>query len=295
MPEGPSIVILREEAAHFAGHIVLRAEGNARIDMQRLPGQRVNAIRSFGKQTLIALPGFAIRIHLLMYGSYRIDERKDTEARLSLGFDNGELNFYSCSVRLLEGELDQLYDWRSDVMSDQWDPALARKRLHQMPDTLVCDALLDQDIFAGVGNIMRCSTASACTRCPPLARFPRASWANWSGRRAYMRSNFSNGNAPSCCASTGWCTTAAAARAMTSRSPAPIWARPTAAASTASVARSSTAIEAARRLVAGMLTGHAPSATVMPASSFDGHQAVLLRRCPGHPPPRNHACSTPCS
>ena len=156
MPEGPSIVILREEAAHFAGHIVLRAEGNARIDMRRLPGQRVNAIRSFGKQTLIALPGFfAIRIHLLMYGSYRIDERKDTEARLSLGFDNGELNFYSCSVRLLEGELDQLYDWRSDVMSDQWDPALARKRLRQMPDTLVCDALLDQDIFAGVGNIMK--------------------------------------------------------------------------------------------------------------------------------------------
>jgi endonuclease VIII len=155
MPEGPSIVILREEAVHFAGHVVLRAEGNAKIDMQRLPGQRVNAIRSFGKQTLIALPGFAIRIHLLMYGSYRIDERKEAAPRLSLGFDNGELNFYSCSVRLIEGELDQLYDWRSDVMSDQWSPALARARLRSMPDTLVCDALLDQNLFAGVGNIMK--------------------------------------------------------------------------------------------------------------------------------------------
>ena len=155
MPEGPSIVILREEVAHFAGHTILRAEGNAKIDMQRLPGQCVRSIRSFGKQTLIELPGVAIRVHLLMFGSYRIDERKDTAPRLSLGFDNGELNFYSCSVRLLEGDLDELYDWRSDVMSDQWDPALARARLRKMPDTLVCDALLDQNLFAGVGNIIK--------------------------------------------------------------------------------------------------------------------------------------------
>jgi endonuclease-8 len=155
MPEGPSIVILREEAAHFAGHTILRAEGNAKIDMQRLPRQCVRSIRSFGKQTLIELPGFAIRVHLLMFGSYRIDERKDSAPRLSLGFDNGELNFYSCSVRLLEGDLDELYDWRSDVMSDQWDPALARAHLRKMPDTLVCDALLDQNLFAGVGNIIK--------------------------------------------------------------------------------------------------------------------------------------------
>jgi endonuclease-8 len=155
MPEGPSIVILREEVAHFAGQTIRRAEGNAKIDMQRLPGQQVKSIRSFGKQTLIELPGFAIRIHLLMFGSYRIDERKDAAPRLSLGFDNGELNFYSCSVRLLEGDLDALYDWRADIMSDRWDPALARKKLRAMPDTLVCDALLDQNVFAGVGNIIK--------------------------------------------------------------------------------------------------------------------------------------------
>ncbi len=155
MPEGPSIVILREAIAHFAGQIIRRAEGNAKIDMQRLPGQRISSIRSFGKQTLIELPDFAIRIHLLMFGIYRIDERKDAAPRLGLGFDHGELNFYSCSVRLLEGELDALYDWRGDVLSDQWDPALARAKLRKMPDTLVCDALLDQDVFAGVGNIIK--------------------------------------------------------------------------------------------------------------------------------------------
>ena len=155
MPEGPSIVILREAAAIFAGQTIRRAEGNAKIDMSRLPGQRVLALRSFGKQTLIELPGLAVRIHLLMFGSYRIDERKQAAPRLSLGFDNGELNFYSCSVRLLEGDLDALYDWRADIMSDRWDPALARKKLRALPDTLVCDALLDQNVFAGVGNIIK--------------------------------------------------------------------------------------------------------------------------------------------
>ena len=40
-------------------------------------------------------------------------------------------------------------------MSDAWDPRAARRKLRAKPDMLVCDALLDQDIFAGVGNIIK--------------------------------------------------------------------------------------------------------------------------------------------
>jgi endonuclease VIII len=155
MPEGPSIFILKEEAAAFVGRRILRAEGNSKIDIARLVNQRIVALRSWGKQLLIELPDFSVRIHLLMFGSYRINERKDAAPRLSLGFSRGELNFYSCSVRFIEGSLDDVYDWRGDVMSDHWNPALARKRLRSVPNELVCDALLDQDIFAGVGNIIK--------------------------------------------------------------------------------------------------------------------------------------------
>lgn len=156
MPEGPSIVILREQAAAFAGRTIRKAEGNAKIDMARLPGHRVRAVRSFGKQFLMQLSGeLTVRVHLLMFGSYRINERRDMAPRLRLVFDEGEINFYNGSVRLLEGDLDTLFDWRGDVMSEQWDPALARARLRKMPQTLVCDALLDQDVFAGVGNIIK--------------------------------------------------------------------------------------------------------------------------------------------
>jgi endonuclease-8 len=65
------------------------------------------------------------------------------------------INFYACSVRFIEEPLDLVYDWWADVMSEHWDPKLALQRLRAQPDTLACDALLDQDLFAGVGNIIK--------------------------------------------------------------------------------------------------------------------------------------------
>jgi endonuclease VIII len=156
MPEGPSLVILRELTQAFAGRRIIVAEGNSKIDKARLASQRIIALRTWGKHFLIEFEGFALRIHFLMFGSYCIDSRKDRPERLRLRFARGsELNFYACAVRYIEGSLDDEYDWRSDVMSDTWDPARARRKLRGMPDVLVCDALLDQNVFAGVGNIMK--------------------------------------------------------------------------------------------------------------------------------------------
>ena len=156
MPEGPSIVILKDEVAKFTRRRVLAVEGNTRLDAARLRGKVVRAFASHGKHFLVELPGFALRVHFLLWGTYRIDERKpERPIRLGLRFTNGELNLYSCSLRWLEGELDEHYDWRCDVMSDAWSPRLARRKLDAMPDALACDALLDQAVFAGVGNIIK--------------------------------------------------------------------------------------------------------------------------------------------
>jgi endonuclease VIII len=155
VPEGPSIVILREEAQRFAGRRVLDVSGSSRIDLARMRGQRVAALKSWGKHFLVEFPGFALRVHFLLFGSYRIDEEREVKPRARLRFGNGVLSFYACSLRYVEGELDDTYDWSADVMSDAWNPRAARRKLAREPATLAADALLDQDIFAGVGNIIK--------------------------------------------------------------------------------------------------------------------------------------------
>lgn len=155
MPEGPSIVILREEVQAFKGKKILEVSGNSKIGIERLAGQKIIDFKSFGKQFLICFKTFTVRIHFMLYGSYRINEGKDAPPRLSLKFKTGELNFYACSVKFVDEQLDDVYDWSGDVMSDEWDSKAALKKLQSIPDTLICDALLDQNIFAGVGNIIK--------------------------------------------------------------------------------------------------------------------------------------------
>ncbi len=156
MPEGPSIVILREQAEPFAGRKVLRVGGNSKLDLSRMQGLTVREFRSWGKHFLIAFDGFAMRVHFMLFGSYRINDPKDAAPRLRLDFGKaGAIDFYACSLKYIEGDLDEAYDWSADVMSDAWDPAAARRKLKRKPATLVSDALLDQDVFAGVGNIIK--------------------------------------------------------------------------------------------------------------------------------------------
>jgi endonuclease-8 len=113
MPEGPSIVILKEQAARFAGQVVREVSGNSRQPLQRMQGLRVEDVCSWGKHFLLPFDGFALRIHFLLFGSYRIDDPKEGVApRVRLRFD-------------------------------------------ERPHVIAADALLDQDLFAGVGNIIK--------------------------------------------------------------------------------------------------------------------------------------------
>lgn len=154
--EGPSLILLREELRPFVGKKIAKAHGLARIDHKKLEGRHIKGFRSWGKHFLILLGGITLRIHFLMFGSYRINERKETEPRLQLEFSDGQaIGFYTTAVTEITGDLDKIYDWSADVMSDAWDPAGARKKLKSVPGMNVGDALLDQNIFSGVGNIIK--------------------------------------------------------------------------------------------------------------------------------------------
>ena len=85
MPEGPSIVLLKEEVQQFAGKKIVEVSGNSKIDLQRLAGQKIISFKSWGKHFLICFKGFFLRVHFLMFGTYRINEKKEQAARLHLG------------------------------------------------------------------------------------------------------------------------------------------------------------------------------------------------------------------
>lgn len=157
MPEGPSIVILKQliDELDLVDEPVLEVSGNTKIEKERMLNQQVRAFRSWGKHFLICFDSFSLRIHFLLFGSYRLNERKESQPRLSLRFETAELNFYACSVQFIEGDINESYDWTADVMSDFWDPSAALRKLGSTPDAMACDVLLDQNIFAGVGNIIK--------------------------------------------------------------------------------------------------------------------------------------------
>jgi len=156
MPEGPSIVILKEAVKSFKGKKILSASGNSSIiNIEGLINQKITDFKSWGKHFLICLPKKTLRVHFLLFGSYSINEEKKKIPRLHLHFSNGDLYLYACSIRELEQNPDLIYDWSGDVLNASWDEKKARIKLKAQPDQLVCDALLDQNIFAGVGNIIK--------------------------------------------------------------------------------------------------------------------------------------------
>jgi endonuclease-8 len=155
MPEGPSIVILKEAVRAFTGKKVIAVTGNSKIDQQRLLNEKVVAFKSWGKHFLVCFKHFSLRVHFLLFGSYLVNEQKDRPVRLALIFPNGELNLYACAIRIVEEDLDEIYDWSSDVMNEQWDEQKALTKIKKQPGAQVCDVLLNQEIFSGVGNIIK--------------------------------------------------------------------------------------------------------------------------------------------
>jgi endonuclease-8 len=155
MPEGPSLIMFREDLLRLVGQTIVAISGSSKVDQQRMAGKKIQAIRLWGKHMLWCFDDFTIRIHFLMFGTYYINSEKDRVPRLSIEFENDFLNLYACGIKLIEEPLDEIYDWAADVLTTKWNPKAARKKLKARPELLVTDALLDQTIFSGVGNIIK--------------------------------------------------------------------------------------------------------------------------------------------
>lgn len=156
MPEGPILIILKEELQPFKHKKVIAAKGyTTKMNPEILVGKTLTDIKTWGKHLLLCFPTLTVRVHLMLFGSYRINDHGKRNATLHLQFTTGELNFYISSVVLIEKPLDEVYDWSADIMSDTWSSAKAVEKMKAKPKSLIGDLLLDQKIFSGSGNIIR--------------------------------------------------------------------------------------------------------------------------------------------
>ena len=127
--------------------------------------KRVKSIFSWGKHLVIQFDEFALRTHFMLFGAFEAtvndftltgDYRRSYTPRLQLDFENGDIKLFNCSVKFLEtGNARAGYDFTIDIMSPKWDADQALGAVRSRPGAEIADLLLDQEIFAGVGNIIK--------------------------------------------------------------------------------------------------------------------------------------------
>ena len=158
MPEGPSILITADTIRPLLKNKkVTAARGNSKIEIDKLVGQKIIDVKTWGKHLLLCFSKTNLRIHFLMFGSYSVDQhiKKDQSLRLALTAGKHTVYFYTCAIRVLEEDPDDIYDWEADTLNPNFNINKAKKKLKELPNEMCCDVILNQDIFAGAGNIFK--------------------------------------------------------------------------------------------------------------------------------------------
>jgi endonuclease VIII len=155
MPEGPSILHLRNRLLTFKGKIVKKTGGYGPMSTKWINGKKLLDIRTWGKHLLLIFSNGTVRVHLGLFGEVLIDERKKVNRSFFLEFSKGEINGYVVRAEKLKASPAEVYDWRTDILSKDFDTVYVKYLLKEQSQKTIDDVLMDQKIFTGVGNIIR--------------------------------------------------------------------------------------------------------------------------------------------
>ncbi|ORV93846.1 DNA glycosylase [Mycobacterium interjectum] len=161
MPEGDTVwhtaAMLRE---HLAGRTLTRCDVRVpRFATVDLTGQVVDEVLSRGKHLFIRVGRSSIHSHLKMDGSWRVGNRPvrvDHRARIVL--EASDIRAVGVDLGVLEilerdRDGDVVAHLGPDLLGPDWDPVRAAANLAARPDRPIGEALLDQRVLAGIGNV----------------------------------------------------------------------------------------------------------------------------------------------
>jgi endonuclease VIII len=184
MAEGDTILrAARRLEAAIGGEAVAVTAPNPRgraARLERLDGRRLERVESHGKHLLLRFGDLVLHSHMGMSGSwhtYRRGERWRKPRRSAWAVLAGErqeaVQFGGPTLRVLAAEKVRLDPTLGrlgpDVLADDFDPEPVVAAMRAQPDRTLGDALLDQRLLAGVGNIFK-SEACFAARVDPWRR-----------------------------------------------------------------------------------------------------------------------------
>jgi len=155
MPEGPSILHIKNQLLPFKGKLVKKAGGYGPMPTKWINGKKLIDIKTWGKHLLFVFANGTVRVHLGLFGDVLVNERKKVNRSFFLEFAKGEINGYVVRAQKLKSSLEELYDWRIDILHEEFDPAHVKTLLKKQAGKTIADVLMDQQLFSGVGNIIR--------------------------------------------------------------------------------------------------------------------------------------------
>lgn len=152
--EGPGVKVIAERLRFLEGKKILDVCGNTKkVDLTLLPGNVIEKVFSHGKNLILKVGdrGF-IRIHFLMYGSFSVNKITKSEKQIRFGFktQDSSIYFYNCAVNFTNNVTFK----GQDILDTFYNVEMIANMIKDLK-TSIGDLLLDQDLFPGVGNIIR--------------------------------------------------------------------------------------------------------------------------------------------
>jgi endonuclease-8 len=161
MPEGDTVFRTAETLRKaLVGRMLTRCDVRVpRFATVDLSGQVVDEVCSRGKHLFIRVGPASIHSHLKMDGSWRVTSptrRADHRVRIIL--EAGDIRAVGIDLGVLEileraNDADVVDHLGPDLLGADWDPRLAADNLMARPDRPIAEALLDQRVLAGIGNV----------------------------------------------------------------------------------------------------------------------------------------------
>jgi endonuclease VIII len=161
MPEGDTVWHTADTLRQaLVGRTLTRCDVRVpRFAAADLTGQIVDEVCSRGKHLFIRVGDASIHSHLKMDGSWRVTPRPvRNDHRIRIILEANGVRAVGIDLGVLEildraHDVDAVAHLGPDLLGADWDPTVAATNLTARPDRPIAEALLDQRVLAGIGNV----------------------------------------------------------------------------------------------------------------------------------------------